>query len=60
MLNREKEEMTLLRSQVGPAVILQGVFTLQIGDTLRVDVTAGNLDTSRNKSSYVGLYLIRT
>ena len=60
MLNREKEEMTLLRSQVGPSVILQGVFTLQIGDTLRVDVSAGKLDTSRNKSSYVGLYLIRT
>ena len=60
VLNREKEEMTLLRSQVGPAVILQGVFTLQIGDTLWVDVTAGKLDTSCKKSSYVGLYLIRT
>ena len=48
-----------MRSQVGPVVVLQGLFTLQKGDTLWVDITAGTLDTNRNKSNYVGLYLIR-
>ena len=58
-MNRKKGETTLLRSQVGPVVVLQGLFTLQKGDTLWVDITAGTLDTNRNKSNYVGLYLIR-
>ncbi|XP_076454237.1 uncharacterized protein LOC143289189 [Babylonia areolata] len=50
----------LLESVQGGTSLLQGVFELRQDDQLRVKASKDNLDTSRNKMSYFGMYLIRT
>jgi hypothetical protein len=42
------------------ASLLQGVFELQVNDVIFVKASAGLLDKMLHKSSYVGLYLLRT
>ena len=60
LLNRHGQEGTLLESQVGPASLLQGVFMLQKNDAVVVQASDGQLHTARSRSTFFGLYLIRT
>ncbi|KAK7090804.1 uncharacterized protein [Littorina saxatilis] len=60
--NTEERRRKLLESREGPASYLQGVFMLTEGDRVSVEAKVSDLntDSSQQKSTYFGLYLIRT